>query len=209
MYLPLTSQTAVCSSRHPCWPRLGQKLLRIRHSRTFPISHPSTRLCLELLALASQERSFASLLDVGCGSGVLALTGAILGVPWNIGCDLSSAAVQVSQENSRRNNLAHCVAWIQGSTEALRPGFQLIVANLPYQVQLAKREELSRLVHPRGGLILSGFRDTWEKEIADYYLSLGWRLQRRLTRDLWELELPAEKSYTWVGLYFIVSAGVG
>jgi ribosomal protein L11 methylase PrmA len=146
---------------------------------------------------------------VGCGSGVLALTGAILGVPWNIGCDLSSAAVQVSQENSRRNNLAHCVAWIQGSTEALRPGFQLIVANLPYQVQLAKREELSRLVHPRGGLILSGFRDTWEKEIADYYLSLGWRLQRRLTRDLWELELPAEKSYTWVGLYFIVSAGVG
>lgn len=203
MYLPLTPQTVVCSPWHPCWPRPGQKLLRIRHGRTFPIGHPSTRLCLELLVLACRGRVFASLLDVGCGSGVLALTGAILGVPITVGCDLAAAAVQVSQENSRRNGLAHCVSWVQGSTEALRPGSHLIVANLPYQVQLAKREEFSRLVHPRGGLILSGFRDTWEKDIADYYFSLGWRLERRVTKELWELELPAEKSYTWVGLYFL------
>jgi ribosomal protein L11 methyltransferase len=156
-----------------------------------------------LLTLACQERRFASLLDVGCGSGVLALTGAILGVPWCVGCDLTRAAVQVSHENARRNGLADGVAWVQGSTEALRPGFQLIAANLPYQVQLAKREELARLAQAGGGLILAGFRDTREKEVANYYLSQGWRLERRVTRELWELELPEEKSYTWVGLYFL------
>lgn len=202
MYLRLNPQAAICSTWHPSFPRQGQTLLRLRYSSTFPIGHPSTRLCLELLTLACRERRFASLLDVGCGSGVLALTGAILGVPFIVGCDLAPAAVRVSQENSRRNGLGDCVSWVHGSTEALRPGFHLIVANLPFQVQLAKQKEFSRLVHSRGGIILSGFRDTWEREIADYYLFRGWRLQHRLTKDLWELELPEEKSYTWVGLYF-------
>jgi ribosomal protein L11 methyltransferase len=204
MYIPLTPQTAVCSAWRPCWPRPGQNLLRIRYSRTFPINHPSTRLCLELLSLACLERQFASLLDVGCGSGILALTGVMLGVPLSIGCDLSTAAIQVSRDNACRNRLAHRVFWVQGSTEALRPTFHLILANIPFPVQLAKQEELVRLAHRQGGLILSGFRDTQEKEIVDYYVSRGWRLQRRLTRDQWELELPAERSYTWVGLYFIV-----
>jgi ribosomal protein L11 methylase PrmA len=77
------------------------------------------------------------------------------------------------------------------------------VANLPFQFQVAKRGELLRLSQRPGGIIVSGFRDTREKEIADYYLTQGWRLQCRLTRDLWELEVPADKSYTWVGLYFV------
>jgi ribosomal protein L11 methyltransferase len=203
MYLRLTPQAAVCSAWHPCWPHPEQRLLRIRDSRTFPISHPSTRLCLELLILACQERRVASLLDVGCGSGILALAGAAVGVPFNVGCDLNVAAIRASQENTRRFYMSHKVFWLQSSTEALKPAFHLIVANLPFPVLMAKREEFARLVHPRGGFILSGFRDTWEKEIADYYLSRGWRLQHRLTRDLWELELPEDKSYTWVGLYFV------
>jgi ribosomal protein L11 methyltransferase len=201
MYLSLTPQAAVCSVWHPCWPRPGQNLLRIRYSSTFPISHPSTRLCLELLKLACRERPCASLLDVGCGSGILALAGAMLGVPLNVGCDLSAAAVRVSQDNARRHHLTHRVFCLQGSTEALRPAFHLIMANLPFPVQMVKKWELLRLVHPQGGLILSGFRDTQEKDIVDFYLSRGWRLHHRFTRDLWELELPAERSYTWVGLY--------
>ena len=202
MYLRLTPHLAICSPWHPCWPRPGQKLVRISYSRTFPINHPTTRLCLELLNLACQERSFASLLDVGCGSGILTLAGAMLGVPFNVGCDLSPLAIQVSRGNARRLHLDRQTVWLHGSTEALRPPFHLIVANLPFEIQAAKTEELARLSHGRGGIILSGFRDTQEREIIDKYLSCGWRLQRRLTRDQWELELPAEKSYTWVGLYF-------
>jgi ribosomal protein L11 methylase PrmA len=133
----------------------------------------------------------------------LALTGSMLGVPMIVGCDISAAALGTSRGNAHRNRLAHRVLWVQGSTEALRPAFHLVAANLPFLVQMAKQEELLRLAHRQGGLILSGFRDTQEKEIVDYYVSQGWRLQRRLTRDQWELELPAERSYTWVGLYFV------
>jgi ribosomal protein L11 methyltransferase len=203
MLLRLTSEVAVCSSWHPCRPRPGQKLLRLHHGGAFPISHPSTRLCLELLIEACRVQWPSSLLDVGCGSGILTLTGAAMGVREIVGCDISGAALLTSRDNALRNRLAHRVFWVQGSTEALRPAFQLITANVPFPVQVAKQGELLRLVHRRGGLILSGFRDTQEKEIVDYYGSHGWRLQRRLTRDQWELEVPAERSYTWVGLYFI------
>ena len=203
MYLRLTPQIAICSPWHPCWPRPGQKLWRISYSRTFPINHPTTRLCLDLLNLACQERSFASLLDVGCGSGILTLAGAMLGVSFNVGCDMSPAGHPGFSGQCPASSPGPQIAWLQGSTEALRPPFHLIVANLPFAIQVAKIEELVRLSHYRGGIILSGFKDTQEREITDRYLSCGWRLQRRITRDLWELELPAEKSYTWVGLYFI------
>lgn len=201
MYFRLTPEIALCSVWHPCWPRPAVRLLRLRDARTFPIGHPSTRLGLELLTRVCRERPVASLLDVGCGSGILALAGALLGVPVVVGCDLSAAAVRAAQSNARRSQLSQPVWWFQGSTEALRSSFQLIMANLPYAVQLAKRPELVRLAQPQGGLILSGFRDTQEKELTDYYQALGWRLALRLTKERWEPELPEERSYTWVGLY--------
>jgi ribosomal protein L11 methylase PrmA len=201
MYLRLTPQTAICSPWHPWWPRRGQNLWRIYYSRTFPIHHPSTRLCLDLLILSCHEQNFASLLDVGCGSGILALAGALLGVPFCVGCDVSPAAMQVSRDNARRLHLAREAAWVEGSTEALGSSFDLVMANLPFQMQLAKSAELVRL--SRRAIILSGFKDTQEREVTEYYRSCGWQMQHRLIRDLWEVEVPAEKSYTWVGLYFI------
>jgi ribosomal protein L11 methylase PrmA len=204
MYLRLTPQMAICSPWHPCWPRPGEKLWRISYSRTFPINHPSTRLCLDLLILACQEKSVASLLDIGCGSGILTLAGAMLGVAFSVGCDILPAAIRTSQENARRLHLTGQVAWVQGSTEALGSPFDLVVANLPFQIQLAKSEELVRLSNQKGGIILSGFKDTQEREITQRYLSCGWRLRRRITKDLWEMELPADKSFTWTGLYFMI-----
>jgi ribosomal protein L11 methyltransferase len=202
MFLRLTPQTAICSPWHPCWPRRGQIQWRIAYSRTFPIHHPSTRLCLDLLIQACREQHFASLADVGCGSGILALAGALLGVPFCLGCDISPAAIEVSQDNARRLHLTSQAVWVQGSTEALGPAFDLVLANLPFQMQLAKGPELARL--SRKGIILSGFKDIQEKEVTENYRSCGWRLERRLTRDLWELEVPFEKSYTWTGLYFVI-----
>jgi len=200
MYFPLTPTLALASTWQPCWPRPGRRLIRLRQSDTFPLGHPSTRLSLALLCAACQERPFASLLDVGCGSGVLAIAAALLGIPRVVGCDLSAAAVQVSQENARRAGVLKATHWLQGSTEALAGPFQLIIANLPLAVQLAKQPEFARLLAPGGRLVLSGFKDTGEAAVAAFYLSLGWRRQGRLTQDRWEAELPADRSYTWVAL---------
>ncbi|HAY21413.1 MAG TPA: hypothetical protein DCY27_04445 [Desulfobacterales bacterium] len=203
MLLSLTPKILLCSRWRPCWPRQGQKVVRLSNSGTFPISHPSTRLCLELMVAACQEQQPASLLDLGCGSGVLALAGALLGIPLILGCDISGRALRTSRRNAQRNRLTTGVCWLHGSTEALKPGFHLIVVNLPFVVQMEKQEELLRLADFRGGLILSGFRDSQEGLVADFYFEQGWRLSQRLTRDRWEPEPPVELSYTWVGLYLV------
>ena len=63
---------------------------------------------------------------------------------------------------------------------------------------MAKVAELARLAAPSGTLILSGFRDVQEAELLARYQDRGWTLAQRLTRDEWAIEVPPEKSYTWV-----------
>lgn len=199
VFYRLTPQLVIRSAWWPFWPRPGEQVLVVRARRAFPPSHPSTHLCLELLAAALQEQPVTRLLDVGCGSGILALATARLGVPFNVGVDLSAKAIQAARDNARRNRLTAAVHWLRGSTEALRGSFELIVANLPWAVQRDKVAELQRLAAPRGRLILSGFRDTQEKSVLSDYQDHGWQLEQRRTRDRWEIELPTERSYTWVG----------
>jgi ribosomal protein L11 methylase PrmA len=130
----------------------------------------------------------------------LALAGAQLGIPCNVGIDISGAALRVARDNAKQNRLTNMVHWLKGSTEALQARFDLIIANLPWSLQIDKVEEFLRLSHPRTTLILSGFRDTQDQCLQDLYLTHGWQIWQRLCKDLWELELPQERSYTWVGL---------
>ncbi len=181
---------------HPCRLRPGERVLTVRARTAFPPGHPTTRLCLELLGqtpLAGKR-----LLDVGCGSGILALAGAAAGAGLCLGVDLSRQAVLLTRENARSNDLAAAVQVVRGSSDCLRGAFQVVVANLPAAVQLGKVEEFSRLTAPEGTLILSGFRDTQEEPLQQLYEAAGWSLSQRRTRDEWSIELPPEKSFTWV-----------
>lgn len=180
----------------PCRVRPGETVLTVRARSAFPPGHPTTRLCLELLATTSL--SGVRLLDVGCGSGILALAGAAWGAILSVGVDLSGQAVLLTRENARDNNFAAAVQVARGSTECLHGAFQVVVANLPAAVQLAKVPELTRLAATEAVLILSGFRDTQEEDLAQLYRQAGWAISRRLTRDEWAIELPPEKSFTWV-----------
>jgi ribosomal protein L11 methyltransferase len=207
MFYRLSPQLVLRSRWRPYLPRPGERVLVLRTSGGFPPGHPTTRLCLELLpeALAAQPCSAGfqpvmgkRLLDVGCGSGILTLAAAALGVDFCLGVDLSRQAVLLTRENARENGLAAALRLAQGSTECLRGPFDLVLANLRYPVQVAKAPELARLTAPSGTLILSGFRDVQEAELLAAYRDLGWTLSQRLTRDEWAIEVPPEKSYTWV-----------
>lgn len=177
--------------------RPGEKVITVRGRTAFPPGHPTTRLCLELLAEARDSLGGGHLLDVGCGSGILALAGAGLGAALCVGVDLSGPALRVARENILYNHLSATVLLARGSSECLRGTFPVLVANLPAAVQLTKVEEFTRLAAPDAVLILSGFRDTQEDDLRALYHQAGWAIRRRLTKDEWCIELPPEKSFTW------------
>jgi ribosomal protein L11 methyltransferase len=198
MFYRLTPELVLRSAWRPYRARPGERVLAIRSKAVFPPGHATTGLCLKLLPEALAARPAARLLDLGCGSGILALAGAALGVPFCAGVDLAWPAVRLSRENARENGLAAQVRVAQGSTECLRGPFDLLLANLPWEVQLARAAELCRLAAPEGALILSGFKDTQEQALQERYRTAGWFLNRRLARDEFVPELPPEKSFTWV-----------
>ena len=64
-------------------------MLHVRRGEAFPPGHPTTRLCLDLLREALAAAAVPSLLDVGCGAGLLGLAAAALGVPRVVGVDIA------------------------------------------------------------------------------------------------------------------------
>lgn len=183
--------------RHPDWPEAAVRVLLVRSGAAFPAGHPTTRLCLDLLREALAANPAGRLADVGCGAGVLSLAAAALGVPRVLGVDISPDAVRVTRRNARENGLADSIMVAQGSSDCLKGRFDLVAANLPWEVQMAKVAELHRL-SAEGRLILSGFHDNREGPLLERYRCLGRLLKRRLLKEFHHPELPADISFTWV-----------
>jgi ribosomal protein L11 methyltransferase len=163
----------------------------------FPPGHPATRLCLELLVETLAAAPGLQLLEWAAGRGAL-LAGVAAGAQVGVGVDLAWRAVATTRNNARANGLANAVQVVRGSTECLRHAFGVMLGNLPWAVQMDKVAEFTRLAAPEARLILSGFKDTQEEELLAGYEQAGWDLDTRRTRDEWVIELPPEKSYTWV-----------
>lgn len=198
MFHRLTPELVIRQPWPPFRPRHGERSLLLEGGSVFPPGHPTTLMCLDLLKVALALRPRATVLDVGCGSGVLALAALALGVRRGVAVDISGRAVRETRRNAERNGLWPRLGLIQGSTECLRGPFDLILANLPWGVHLEKTCELSRLAAADGHLILAGFKDTQTEPLLLGYQEQGWGVLAERRRDDWVAEVPPELSYTWV-----------
>jgi ribosomal protein L11 methyltransferase len=198
MFHRLTSELVIRSPWRPFRARHGERSLVLEGRSVFPPSHPTTHLCLDLMKNAMASRPGAYILDVGCGSGILALAALALGAPRAVAVDLSGRAVRQTRKNAARNGLLPRLEVVKGSTECLRGTFGLILANLPWGVHLEKVEDLCRLAGPDGALIIAGFKDTQTEPLLTSYQARGWSVLEHRSRDSWAPEPPPELSYTWV-----------
>jgi ribosomal protein L11 methyltransferase len=118
-------------------------------------NHETTRLCVE--RLVSLVRAGSRVIDAGCGSGILALSAALLGAGELAAFDSDPEAVRVSRENAEANGLAGRVDFFVGDLSRLA-GRQadLVLANIQSDVLLRHARELLAAVAPGGALVLSG-----------------------------------------------------
>lgn len=127
-------------------------------------NHETTRLCCEgLVAFAEKFRISGSerrprAIDVGCGSGILALSAVLLDFNGVIGFDSDPEAVRVSRENAELNGLSEKVNFFHGELPAAldKREAELVLANIQADVLLRFAADLVRAVAPGGELVLSG-----------------------------------------------------
>lgn len=172
----------------------------LKSSNAFPPYHPTTKMCLSLMLQDLKQRPCQNLVDVGCGSGILALAGLKLGVKRAVAVDLDPRAIITSRANAELNHLEQQLLLVRGSTEAVDDSFDLVLANLPMPVLREKLPELLRLSRSGGSLVLSGFQDldryVLEKELSSQGLSANsW-----LSKDLVFFGVPPTGSFTWMAV---------
>lgn len=122
-------------------------------------NHETTRLCCErLVTFSSQHGTRGRVIDAGCGSGILALSAALLGFKDLIGFDNDPEAVRVSDENAALNDMRGAVKFSVGDLESGLAGQQadLLMANIQADVLMRYAARLVAAVAPGGVLVLSG-----------------------------------------------------
>ncbi|MCP4140643.1 MAG: 50S ribosomal protein L11 methyltransferase, partial [Chloroflexi bacterium] len=135
-------------------------------------THPTTQLVLDLMEDMIIERAPSTLIDVGCGSGILSIAALKLGVERALGVDIEAPSVESSRENADVNEIGDEFIIGQGSVDEILAGnFEfksapLVVANMlaPILIRLTEAG-LGKLVSPDGVLILSGILDEQEERV--------------------------------------------
>jgi len=162
----------------------GRIALRLPASTAFGTGgHESTRLALESLEELPLAR--AGVLDVGTGSGVLALAAAALGAPRVVGLDTDDEAVFVAGENRKRHSFGSRVALVAGPVEAVGGGFDLVVANMLPAELLEVLDPMKSRVAPAGHLLLSGIPVEDEGALAGRFRETPWHSAGRRVEGEW------------------------
>ena len=127
-------------------------------------SHPTTRLCLEWLCAKVSRGD--TLLDYGCGSGILALAGAKLGAGEVVGVDIDARALEAAAENAARNRVALRLAHSQ---QPLSEQFDIVVANILTNPLCVLAPLIAARVKPGGQRALSGVLDNQAEQVIAAY----------------------------------------
>jgi ribosomal protein L11 methyltransferase len=163
--------------------------LRIEAGAAFGTGHHgTTEGCLSAFDALLKRRRFPKALDVGCGTGVLAIAAARTGSRIAIGTDIDAPSVRIANENAALNHARARFVWANGlSNPKVRTGhpYDLVFANILAPPLVALAEDIRRALKPGGTAILSGLLRTQERRITAAYLSHGFVLDRRLRRDAW------------------------
>jgi len=163
--------------------------LRIEAGAAFGTGHHGTTVgCLIAYNDLLKAHRYGRVLDVGAGTGVLAIAAARTGTPVAVGTDIDRPSVRISRENARLNKararFVHASGLNHRDVRAAAP-YDLVFANILAPPLVALSQSIKGALRPGGIAILSGLLRTQERRVLAAYRSKGFRLKRRIHRDAW------------------------
>ena len=178
---------------HPVWepldPAPGDIVLDIDPGMSFGTGlPPTTRTCLRFLdELAASHEGLGSLLDLGCGSGILSIAAAKLGAPHVDALDFDPDAVRVTAENLAANRVPDGIVHVAVG-DVLRdplPRARTVVANILASVLVDAAPRIAACVEPGGSLLLSGILDSQFAAVEDAFRPHGLACARSVLDAEW------------------------
>ncbi len=183
----------------PTWRRhrraAGDVVLALDPGMAFGTGlHPTTRLCLAgieawsdagHLAHGTARRGGSRVLDVGCGSGILAIAAGLFGAEELVAVDTDPIAIEATDANARRNRLGRRIAAWVGSLPTGSGPFDLVLANLIASHLVALARDLAAELRPAGRLFASGIFVDREPEVVAAFASVGLDVVGRSSEGDW------------------------
>lgn len=167
----------------PTWiaysPREGEKLLRLDPGMAFGTGeHATTRMCLELMRAAGR-----SVIDVGCGSGILGIAAAITGAKSVYMCDIDPQAVKAARNNAELNGVVCEIE--QADLLATSRRAELILANLTADLLIRMAPAVREHLEEGGKLVVSGIIAERLDEVKDAFSRLGYKIEKEAAEGDW------------------------
>jgi ribosomal protein L11 methyltransferase len=163
--------------------------LRIEAGAAFGTGHHGTTVgCLIVFDALLKKARFPRVLDVGCGTGVLAIAAAKTGSTVAVGSDIDPISARIARENATLNQAKARFVHASGLNDvaiARSAPYDLVFANILARPLVGLAPEIAAALKPGGRAILSGLLRHQERQVRAAYLAQGMRLESRLHRDAW------------------------
>ncbi|HWP51983.1 MAG TPA: 50S ribosomal protein L11 methyltransferase, partial [Clostridia bacterium] len=182
--IALSDKLAICPSWEQYTPLPGQKVICLDPGMAFGTgTHETTRLCLSLLEDALSKDM--SMLDVGCGSGILAICAKLLGSRRTVGVDIDEVAVRVAKENAALNSCEDIEILCGDLATDVKGPFDVICANIVADAILRLARDLPALMHEKSVCIVSGIIDSRCAEVEQGLIAAGLMPVRKALQNGW------------------------
>lgn len=173
-------------SRVPLRIPSGEEVfVEIGPGTSFGSGHDTTRLCIKAVEEVFRSRRIKSVLDFGCGSGILGISAAVLGAESVLAIDIDPVAVEEAGGNAKRNGMGSRVRVLLASIEDVIEGFDLVIANIVTDELIRMVEGIRSVLEEGGALVVSGISELKKEVAVSAFREAGFNLRREFIEGGW------------------------
>jgi ribosomal protein L11 methyltransferase len=140
-------------------------------------THQTTRLCIKAIEkIFKTKQNIKTVMDIGTGSGILAITAAKMGAEKVVANDIDPLAIQIAKENSNINNCQNKCFFSDSSIKQFTEEYDLVIVNILAKTIIALSEHIKRLTKKGGFIILSGIITEKLEEVQEHFHQSGFKI---------------------------------